>query len=168
MKKASEKTLTIREIREEDNAALFGVIATVMDDFITCGDGEGTILTDPTAKAMAACYQEDRAIYYVAFLDNELVGGCGIRQLDGTDKEYCELQRLFLLKTSRGVGLGNQLMQLCMDKAKEFGYCYCYLETLENMHAAQKLYQKWNFNLIDQPIGDTGHGGCNVWMLKEF
>ncbi|MGB0522224.1 MAG: GNAT family N-acetyltransferase [Flammeovirgaceae bacterium] len=156
----------IRPIMTIDNEALFKVIETVMYDFVTCG--EGTILSDPTARNMAACYEEDRAVYYVAFVDGKLVGGCGIRQLAGASEAYCELQRLFLLPESRGTGLGHQLMQLCMDKAVAFGYRYCYLETLENMIAAQKLYKKWDFIVIDQALGNTGHGGCNVWMLKEF
>lgn len=159
-------TLEIRQIAATDDEALFKVIETVLADFITCG--EGTILTDPTAKNMFSCYQEDRAIYYVAFINNKLMGGCGIRQLEGADKSYCELQRLFLLPESRGKGLGQQLMQLCMDKAQEYEYTYCYLETLENMTAAQKLYQKWGFDFIDHALGNTGHGACNVRMLKTF
>lgn len=158
--------ITIRPILAIDNEVLFGVIETVMADFVTCG--EGTILTDPTVKEMATCYDEDRAVYYVVFLDGKLVGGCGIRQLEGADQRYCELQRLFLLPESRGNGLGDKLMQLCMDKAIAFGYDYCYLETLENMNAAQRLYEKWGFSFIDQTLGNTGHGGCNIWMLKQF
>lgn len=166
IKGTTNQHIEIREIKQEDNADLFQVIETVMADFVTCG--EGTILEDPTVKEMAACYEEDRAVYYVAFINDKLVGGCGIRQLEGAEKNYCELQRLFLLEESRGNGLGNQLMQLCMDKAIEHGYQYCYLETLGNMYAAQKLYQKWGFDFINHSIGNTGHGGCNVWMLKKF
>lgn len=168
MQHSIHTAIEVRPIEAADNLALFQVIETVMADFVSCDQAEGTILTDPSVKNMAACYEEDRAVYYVAFIEGKLVGGCGIRQLEGADKDYCELQRLFLLPESRGKGLGNHLMQLCMDDAQTFGYKYCYLETLENMTAAQQLYQKWGFQFMDQAIGNTGHGGCQVWMLKTF
>jgi len=36
------------------------------------------------------------------------------------------------------------------------------------MKDAQKLYNKVGFKYIDQPMGDTGHYSCTVWMIKNI
>ena len=68
----------------------------------------------------------------------------------------------------RGLGIGQQLVHLCIERARAFGYTQCYLETLPNMLAAQALYQKMGFRYIDQALGNTGHNACPVWMLLDF
>ena len=55
-----------------------------------------------------------------------------------------------------------------LEKAKEFGFESCYLETMPYMMAAQKLYKRNGFTSLDKPVGNTGHYACNVWMLKKI
>jgi putative acetyltransferase len=75
---------------------------------------------------------------------------------------------MYFLHEARGRGLGLQLIQKCLEKATEFGYEKCYLETLPEMLAAQHLYQKVGFDYISAPLGGTGHVSCPVWMLKRL
>ena len=82
--------------------------------------------------------------------------------------ETCELQRLFILKKARGLGIGQQLMDSCIVFAKESGYKRIYLETFPNMVEALGLYSKNGFKLIDKPLGDTGHFYCTTRMLLEL
>ncbi len=56
-------------------------------------------------------------------------------------------------------------MQRCLDGARSDGFRWCYLETLGNMHAARRLYRQFGFREIDAPLGATGHGGCDRWMV---
>ena len=37
-----------------------------------------------------------------------------------------------------------------------------------NMKSAQKLYLKKGFKYIENPIGNTGHSSCPVWMIKDL
>ena len=60
------------------------------------------------------------------------------------------------------------MIKICLDRAREFGFEKCYLETMPYMKAAQKLYEKKGFEYIDAPLGDTGHYSCPVWMLKQL
>jgi len=30
------------------------------------------------------------------------------------------------------------------------------------------MYQKLGFKNIDKPLGNSGHFGCNIWMIKEL
>ena len=60
------------------------------------------------------------------------------------------------------------MIMVCLNRAKEYGFDACYLETMPNMEAAQKLYKKMGFEYIDARMGDTGHYSCPVFMLKTF
>ncbi len=73
---------------------------------------------------------------------------------------------MYFLSEARGLGLGTKMMERCLEKAKEFGYEKCYLETMPYMIDAQKLYTRSGFEYLEEPLGNTGHNACPVWMLK--
>ncbi len=75
---------------------------------------------------------------------------------------------MYFTPEARGIGLGSKIMNFCLQKAKEFGFEKCYLETLPYMKSAQKLYKKVGFKNIEGPMGSTGHCSCDVWMLKNL
>lgn len=162
---ASENFI-IREIKPTDNLALSKVIRNVI---LEMGAPKvGTAYEDTATDQMFETYQKEKAVYYVLEHDNKVVGGAGIAQLDNFDGKICELQKMYLLPIARGKGLGTKLITKCIDKAKEFGYKNCYLETLPYMQDAVKLYKKNNFVHLEKPMGNTSHYSCNVWMLKEI
>lgn len=47
-------------------------------------------------------------------------------------------------------------------------YSKCYLETFENMVAANKFYIKNGFQLLDKPIVDGPHFACDKWYIKDL
>lgn len=156
----------IREIRKEDNEALAEIIREAMTSFNA--DPKTTILGDAALLTMYENYQEEGAEYFVVEYQGRVVGGCGIKQLDGSREPVCELQRMFLSPDVRGKGIGKSLIDLCLNRAKELGYKKVYLESLKNMHSAIALYQRSGFEKINAPLGNTGHGGCDVFMMKEL
>jgi len=158
--------LHIRPIAADDDRVIAEIILSVMEGYED--DPSTTIAGDSTIHHMYRNYQEDRAVYYVACLNDKVAGGCGIRQLSGTEENICELQRMFLLPNARGKGIGRQLMQLCLDKARESGYEQVYIETLQEMRVAQQLYRSFGFEKISFALGNTGHCGCDVKMLKQL
>lgn len=153
-----------RKIIPSDNKILADIITLIMKEFKE--DPKGTIVEDPTLHTMYENYTQGKGVYYVAVEDDKILGGSGINQLDGTPEKICELQRMFLLPESRGKGIGKKLMELCLEAAKNLGYEKIYLETLDNMNDARKLYLKSGFECIEKPLGSTGHCGCNTWMEK--
>jgi putative acetyltransferase len=156
----------IRKIHQEDNIPLAKIIKSVLKEHDA--HHGGTAFDDPETDRMFETYQVFNSRYFVAELNGRLVGGAGIHELNGKEKEYCELQKMYLLPETRGVGIGKALMETCLEFAKQSGYQYCYLETLCSMKAAQALYRKFGFEMQDKPVGETGHFGCNVWMLKKL
>lgn len=155
-----------RKIIPSDNKIIADIITKIMKEFKD--NPKGTIVEDPTLHTMYENYNNNNGIYYIAVEDEKILGGAGINQLDGTPEKVCELQRMFLLPESRGKGTGQKLMDMCIEAAKNFGYEKIYLETLDNMNEARKLYLKSGFEFIDKPLGNTGHCGCNTWMEKKL
>ena len=155
--------MLIREIRKVDDPVIANIIRKVMSEFDA--DPRTTILGDPALDKMYSNYQSPRSVYYIIEEDDAIVGGCGIKHLDNSDDNICELQRMFLLPKSRGKGFGKTLIDMCIKKAKEFKYDEIYLETLSQMKKAISVYEKTGFKKISSPIGNTGHSGCNTYMM---
>ena len=158
--------VTIREVREEDNAALAKAIRQVLIDIGV--PKVGTAYADPELDFMYQAYQTTRSAYFVIEEDGVVLGGAGIAPLAGEDPKICELQKMYFLAQGRGRGLGQQMIDHCLAYAKDQNFQLCYLETLPYMKAAQKLYLKTGFSYIDGPMGSTGHTSCNVWLTKAL
>jgi len=158
--------VTIRPIQLKDNAAIARVIRLVLEDFQV--PKIGTAYADAALNCMYETYQKPRAAYYVLESNNEIIGGAGIAQLDNYEGNVCELQKMYFLPQARGKGWGTQTIDICLNQARDFGYEQCYLETMDYMNAAQKLYRKYGFKKLSGPMGDTGHYACGVNMILDL
>jgi putative acetyltransferase len=156
----------IREIKPTDNSQIAKVVRSVI---LEMGAPKvGTAYEDKATDNMFETYQKKNSTYFVLEKDNTVIGGAGVAQLDGFNGNICELQKMYFLPIARGKGLGSKLINICLEKAKEFGFEKCYLETLPYMTDAVKLYKRNGFTNLDKPMGNTSHYNCNVWMLKEI
>ena len=157
---------TIREIQPNDNAK---IAKTIREILIEYGVPKiGTAYADTILDTLFEFYNVENAIYLVIEKDGEIYGGAGIKQLDNYKGKVCELQKMYFMPNTRGIGLGTKMMDICLKKATDFGFEKCYLETLPYMEEARKLYRKVGFKDLDAPMGDTGHYSCNLWMLKDL
>ncbi len=155
----------IREIEAKDNEAVENVIRTCLIEF--GANHEGTAWTDPNLCRFSEIYNSDGNKYWVA--ENEegkIIGGVGIGKLEGIEG-VCELQKMYCLAETRGTGVSHKLMDIALEYASNF-YSRCYLETLENMVAAQKFYEKYGFERIYEPLVKTEHFACNVRYIKDL
>lgn len=156
----------IREIKPTDNLDISKVIRSVL---LEMGAPKiGTAYEDEATDKMFETYQKEKLAYFVLEYKNKVIGGAGIAKLDNYEGNVCELQKMYFLPIARGKGLGAKLISKCLEKAKEFGFESCYLETMPYMQAARKLYEKMGFQNLEKPLGNTGHYSCNVWMLKKI
>ena len=157
---------SIRKIIKGDNQAVAALIRAVFDELDI--PKVGTAYEDPYLDLMFEEYNKPKSIYYVVEKDGIVVGTAGIAPLANEAVSICELQKMYFLPETRGIGIGAEMMEVCLQSAKNFGYEKCYLETMPFMLAAQKLYKKAGFEYISAPMGSTGHDSCPVWMLKEL
>lgn len=160
------ENIRIREIQKTDNASIAKVIRSVLVEFKV--PKVGTAYADPHLDYLFETYDVPKAVYFVVEKNGIIIGGSGVMSLDHESTTICELQKMYVLPEARSLGIGNQLMEKCLQSAKDFGFDTCYLETMPNMEDAQKLYQKIGFEYLDQPLGNTGHTSCPVWMIKEL
>jgi putative acetyltransferase len=156
----------IREIQKTDNPEVANVIRTVLIEHNV--PKVGTAYADPQLDYMFEAYSEPNSMYFVVELNDKIIGGAGIAPLANGSAEICELQKMYFLPETRGLGIGSKMMEVCLEKAKNLGFKKCYLETMPYMEAAQKLYVKSGFEYLDGPMGNTGHCSCPVWMIKSL
>ena len=158
--------LKIRAVQPTDNKELAAILRSIL---VEMGVPKvGTAYADTALDCMFETYQNEHASYFVVTRDDKILGGAGIAQLANYDGPVCELQKMYLDSSLRGKGVGRQLMETCLEFAKDSGFEQVYLETMTYMQAAQELYVKSGFNYIDGPMGDTGHCACPVHMLKDL
>jgi putative acetyltransferase len=163
---ASLEEFNIRTIEEKDNVALAKLIRSTLKEF--GANHPGTVYYDESTDHLSDVFQASRSAYYIAELHNEIVGGGGIFPTEGLPDDTCELVKMYLYPRVRGMGLGKLLIQKCIDYAKQAGYKNIYLETMPELKQALKTYEKFGFEYIDHAIGNSGHFGCELWMLKKL
>ena len=159
-------TINIRPIIKEDNPLIATIIRSCLTEF--GANKPGTVYYDKTTDHLFELFQENGAAYFIAEQEGNIVGGGGIFPSPGLPAGTCELVKMYILPLARGTGIGATLMNKCMSKAKELGFVSMYIETLPELKKAISVYEKFGFNYLDNPLGDTGHFGCSVWMLKSL
>jgi putative acetyltransferase len=159
--------IAIRTIQLTDNAAIANVIRTTLKEF--GANHPGTVYYDEATDHLYELFSTTpRSIYHVAEYNGEIVGGGGIFPTSGLPEDTCELVKMYLLPSVRSIGLGRLLIQKSIDFAKDAGYKQIYLETMPELKQALNTYAKFGFEYINHPMGNTGHFGCDLWMLKKL
>jgi putative acetyltransferase len=158
--------IQIRPIEQKDNIDIAKVIRGALEEF--GANKPGTVYFDPTTDALFELFNTPGSYYYIATIDNKVVGGAGIFPTENLPKGTCELVKLYLHKDARGTGLGKQLLNTAMQWAKENGYIQVYLESMPELSKAVTIYENVGFQRINQPLGNSGHCGCDIWMVKNL
>jgi putative acetyltransferase len=128
----------------------------------------GTVFYDPSTDHLTELFNQPKASYLIAEIDGKIVGGGGIFPTPGLPEDVCEFVKFYLLPEGRGIGLGKKILTQCLEKAKEFGFKKVYLETMPELTIAIPMYEKMGFHLLDGPMGNSGHFGCAIQMLKTL
>ena len=162
-----QKELRIRNIQKLDNPHIANVIRTALEEY---GEAKpGTVYTDPTTDALFELFSETpQSAYFIAEMEGEVIGGCGIYPTLNLPAGYAELVKIYLKREFRGMGIGRQLLNKSVECAKNLGYTHLYLESFPSLKEAIHLYEKMDFKKISKPLGDSGHFACDVWMVKAL
>lgn len=159
--------ITIRPIEPQDNPSLALIIRETLEEF--GANHPGTVYYDPTTDALYELFDStDGAAYFVAEDKAKVVGGGGIYPSKGLPEDTCELVKMYLLPNVRGIGLGKKIISECIAFARRKGYQNIYIETMPELGQAMKTYEKFGFQYLEGPMGDTGHFGCDRWMLLKL
>lgn len=156
----------IRPIQPTDDAPMARVIRETLAEFDA--DGDGFAGRDAEMQSLSQAYTRPRHAYFVAQRDDAVLGGVGVAPLAGGDADTAELRKMYLTAGARGAGLGRRLLFRAIETARALGFRRIYLETLTDMRAARHLYEQAGFRHLARPMGNTGHHGCNSWLLLEL
>ena len=158
--------ITIRTIQQADNAAVATIIRNALKEF--GADKPGTVYYDETTDHLFELFQKEKSAYVVAVEGNQILGGAGIYPTNGLPADTCELVKIYLAPVSRGKGIAGKLMKYCFDTALKNGFTKMYIETMPELTTAVKMYEKLGFAYLKQPMGNSGHTGCDIFMIKEL
>ena len=158
--------VTIRNIEKSDNPFLSKIVKDTLAEF--GANHPGTVYYDATTDILFELFQQEGAGYFVAEINGKIVGGGGIYPTDGLPSGICELVKMYLLPQARGTGLGKTLIEKSLAFAKETGYKQVYLESMPELKQALKVYAKFGFKYLNGPMGNSGHTGCSLWMLRRL
>ncbi|MGI4761027.1 MAG: GNAT family N-acetyltransferase [Janthinobacterium lividum] len=157
--------ITIRPIAPGDNAALARAIRETLTEYGAAKPG--TAYYDEATDHLYELFsQTARCAYFVAELKGEVLGGGGIFPTENLPADTVELVKLYLRPAARGQGAGKALIGHCLQAARANGYARLYLETTEELTQAIPLYEKLGFTYLPAALGNSGHFGCQIWMIK--
>lgn len=155
--------MLIREITQADNLAIKNIIQSSLK--ARGFNLPGTAYFDPQLNDLTGYYSSiPQAKYWILQIENEIVGGIGIAPWQN---RVCELQKLYLKDCVHGHGYAKLLMETALAFAATH-YDACYLETLKELDAACRLYEKYNFTLLEKPFPGSEHTAMDAWYLLEF
>jgi putative acetyltransferase len=158
--------IRIRPIRQQDNADIARIIRSSLAEF--GANHPGTVYYDETTDRLYELFQAPGSRYLIAEQGGEILGGAGIFPSPGLPEGTCELVKMYLSPAARGKGLGGRMIGLCLEMAREQGFRQVYLETMPELARAMSVYERFGFRYLDGPMGQTGHFGCAIWMLKAL
>lgn len=158
--------MKIRKVQPSDNQILAEIIRGVFIEHNA--PQQGTVYSDPTTDDLFHYFQTEKAVLFVAELKGEIVGCCGIYPTAGLATNCTELVKFYIHHAARGKGVGKALMENCVSAALNFGYTQMYIESLPHFAKAVRIYEKQGFQRLEQPLGNSGHTTCNIWMLKQL
>jgi ribosomal protein S18 acetylase RimI-like enzyme len=118
---------------------------------------------DRELNEIATEYNYPTGALLLVYDGDKAIACAGIRKID---PQIAELKRMFVDAGYRGLQLGQQLLQMAIDEARQLGYHSIRLDTVPTMLAAIKLYQSFGFREIE-PYRFNPIPGA-IYMEKEL
>jgi putative acetyltransferase len=167
LEKHKMEEIIIRHIQPKDNAAMANVIRRSLEEF--GANRPGTVYYDDSTDHLYELFQAaPLSEYFIAEKDGILLGGAGIYPTEALPEGTCELVKMYLTPAARGLGLGRTMIAKCLEAAKHKGFTSVYLETMPELKKAVSVYEKFGFTYLDGPMGNSGHNGCDIWMIRNI
>jgi putative acetyltransferase len=130
----------VRRATTEDVPAIVDLVTAVLAEFgLSFGIGAET---DDALRELPGSYSDGGGMFWVAHVDGALAGTCGVYPVE---PEAYELRKMYLLPTTRGLGVGKRLLDLAIEFTRERGGKRLVLDTAEQMTRAIEFYESHGF-----------------------
>ncbi len=124
-----------------------------------------------TKKKISSEVNNKNSHFYFAYVDNKLAGYIKINtddaQCDLKDQNGLEIERIYVKKEFKGKGVGQKLMNLGIEKAKEFNKDFVWLGVWEINQAAIEFYKKNGFTKAGEHSFRMGDEIQNDYIMKK-
>ena len=110
-------------------------------------NGEFEVVVADIARDFLQNFNPDKERCWIAERDGDILGSIFLVKHSDT---IAKLRMFYIEPKARGIGLGNRLVQSCVELAREKGYQKIRLETASILLPARHLYQKSGFQLIHE------------------
>lgn len=159
-------SVIFRKVIRKDNPFLAKMIRSLFEIFDA--PRSGTVYSDPTTDDLYSLFQKEGSTLNVAVSNGLAIGCCGIFPTEGLPQGYAELVKYYLDSKYHGMGIGKKMFDQTIEDAILIGYNKIYIESLPHFSNALKIYEKYGFRRLENPMGNSCHTSCNIWMVKEF
>ena len=102
---------------------------------------------------------------FIAEREGKVVGSLGLMRSKNPCYDF-EVVKFAVSPIVRGLGIGNKLMERCLEKAKEVCAKRLFLEGNTRCVSANHLYRKYGFQEI--PITHAEFARCDIQMVLEL
>ena len=114
---------------------------------------------------------EERNIFSLAYDGNDPVGYARMRENNippelGTDRAI-EVARIYAVQHAIGKGIGRELMQKCIDIAREKNHHTMWLGVWEHNQRAIDFYTRWGFEKFADHDFILGNDVQKDWLMKR-
>ena len=133
--------MRITPYTDEDTDPIVDLITTIqIQEFGVATSAE----KQPDLRDILGYYQQESGNFWLAFVDDELVGTIAIKDVGSG---ITALRKMFVKKEYRGKvrGIATALMATLLDWSGEQGVREIYLGTVDVYHAAHRFYEKSGF-----------------------
>jgi putative acetyltransferase len=149
------------------NAAIAKIIKDALTEFKA--NKPGTVFFDSSTNDLYTLFSSTpNSVYFIALNNTTVIGGAGIYPTENLPLATAELVKMYLHPNYRNKGLGKLLIEKCLQWAKQQNYKQVYLETMPELKKAVAVYEKFGFTYLPHALGNSGHTGCDIWMIKEL
>ena len=90
-------------------------------------------------------YAPPRGVIYIATVNGEDIGVGALRPISD---QRCEMKRVYVRESARGLGVGKRIIDLLIARATKVGYGSMVLDTLPKLVTARAIYQGLGFQEI--------------------
>lgn len=118
-----------------------------------------TELEDPDSETYFIMHEEEIAGF--------LKVNWGNAQTERELENAFEIQRLYVLQTYQGFGLGKQLFEFALEHAEKNGFSWAWLGVWEHNTKAQVFYYRYGFKKFSQHRFMVGQKVDTDWLLKK-
>ena len=171
----SEPIVTIRRAVSADAEMLAQLGARTFTEAFGPGNTKANLAAHLASNFTVARLTEELADpssrYVVAEIEGEPVGYAKLHWGDAPDSvqepQQVELSRIYVSADRQGAGVGQALMQRCIDEAREAGAEAIWLSVWQRNPRAVAFYLKWGFRQVGEKIFMVGWDPQTDWVMER-